>query len=519
MACGSSTENMNRSKIQGVSISDEGDITVTFEVSSGQSIEEILDSKLGEENTVVVSGADEDLNKTKMVYWYEVETGGIVTRVDNIYRFGPEAEVTDKAGGVSGPPTWVMVYSVPEEDELFQTKDSKKLADEYGINLNFSKKASASKSKDESGKEDKEKASSQTDADGYSFSEVDRWSSGFSDGYCLVDAFKENENKGFYILSETGDMTQVSGPKISNFCKGTALSYIGTENEDYANAIINAKGEVVWSIEENGDEAVNKFFSGTDVTEISSFFCVADKDVEYKGYFPVEFEVDSFDYTGTYIGILNSDGEWVVEPTTPSHGYAWTLQEYGIVTNTYIFDYMSGAAKYYSGDTDEDSTADEEREIYMNELQREWYFLQHDNFIFSESNDIEVDFERNQEGFYDKDGNFVIDLSGYLLRENPEFVDGYAILEIENEQGGKYLTVIDSSGTQMFEPIKDTGHGELSEGIFFMENGENGYFMNVKGEKVGEITGKKAMPFQEKKAWIETNEGWNCIDSEGKIVF
>lgn len=273
-------------------------------------------------------------------------------------------------------------------------------------------------------------------------------------------------------------MTEVSSAKISNFCKGTALADIGAGQEGYANAIIDTDGNVIWAMDTDGKMVAENFFDGKEVTKISSFFNVLPSERDtYYGYFPVEFSVDDYEYTGTYIGILDSSGEWVVEPSVPSHSYAWMLQDYGIVTNAYIFDYAEGNVQYFSGDADEDSTAEEEQDTLRESKEREFFFLQHNNLIFSGDTDISLDFERDITGFYDQNGNLVINLSSYNIVNYPEFTGGYAILEIENEQGSNYLTVIDTSGEEMFSSVKDNGHGALSEGIFFMENDKNGYFM------------------------------------------
>lgn len=59
-------------------------------------------------------------------------------------------------------------------------------------------------------------------------------------------------------------------------------------------------------------------------------------------------------------------------------------------------------------------------------------------------------------GFIDKDGNHVINLSLNVPPEGPfpRFLNGYAVVECENETRVKFVTVIDKNGTMLLEPVK-----------------------------------------------------------------
>ena len=42
-----------------------------------------------------------------------------------------------RATGVFSPPPWLMLTSLPSENEIFNPEDSQKLEEKYGIKLNF----------------------------------------------------------------------------------------------------------------------------------------------------------------------------------------------------------------------------------------------------------------------------------------------------------------------------------------------------------------------------------------------
>lgn len=132
--CSCSSDSKKGSDIQGVSISDSGDVTVTFR-TNGKGIEDVLGSELSDKNTFYVSWAT-DSGSGFYVYWYYVEGGGIVSERDGIYRYSPTAEVSRTTGTVS-PPNSVLILSKPSEDEILKAEDAGALAEKYGIILNY----------------------------------------------------------------------------------------------------------------------------------------------------------------------------------------------------------------------------------------------------------------------------------------------------------------------------------------------------------------------------------------------
>ena len=119
--------------IQGVEVTESGIAYVTFRVPDGTSVESILGSAIGSQNTIYYSGLTSN-SQSGYAYWYRVDSGGLLSRIDNIYRYAPKA-ATSRLTGVESPPNWLILFSTPSEDEIFKPEDTKKLEDKYGIHL------------------------------------------------------------------------------------------------------------------------------------------------------------------------------------------------------------------------------------------------------------------------------------------------------------------------------------------------------------------------------------------------
>lgn len=128
--------NGNSNTIPGVYVNDNGDVAVTFTVPNGKTVQEVIDSEIGEENTVFVSSLTDSTSKGNYTLWYKVDNGGILSTRGNVYRYAPTATVSYKTG-VSSPPAWAMLYKPPSEDEIFNPNDAELLAEKYGIKLYF----------------------------------------------------------------------------------------------------------------------------------------------------------------------------------------------------------------------------------------------------------------------------------------------------------------------------------------------------------------------------------------------
>jgi len=87
----------------------------------------------------------------------------------------------------------------------------------------------------------------------------------------------------------------------------------------------------------------------------------------------------------------------------------------------------------------------------------------------------------NKHGFYDIDGNLVIDLSEYNLQFStpPVFSGGYCLLELKNDQYSCFFTLINKAGEFMFEPKPYTGYVKHDAGsIILFDLNENENYRN-----------------------------------------
>lgn len=126
-------------KMKGVSLSESGELrAVTFELPEGKEIEEVLGSEIGSENTIHVTTIGKDEMKEDFIYWYKVNSGGIVSKKGNIYRYGPNAELGyEKITNDLRPPNWLILVKTPSDEDLFDPEDAEKLEKKYGVKLSF----------------------------------------------------------------------------------------------------------------------------------------------------------------------------------------------------------------------------------------------------------------------------------------------------------------------------------------------------------------------------------------------
>lgn len=104
-------------------------------VPEGKNVEDVLGCGIGKENIAFVSSL-ENSSQEYNIYWYEVANGGILSRIENVYRYAPEATLS-MTTGVLAPPGWAMLYSVPSEEKVLRPEDAKILSEKYGIHLYF----------------------------------------------------------------------------------------------------------------------------------------------------------------------------------------------------------------------------------------------------------------------------------------------------------------------------------------------------------------------------------------------
>ena len=288
--------------------------------------------------------------------------------------------------------------------------------------------------------------------------------------------------------------------------------------------LINNKGEIVWSVNTNGwNYADEKFGSG--VTKSIKIYDGG----SFTGYTFVRFFIDSYDQTANYCGVLNPDGSWRTEPflvkdevsfsyngiysfrTTDETGYYNDSCQYDAYNNTFINDI----------DLTDINTVN-----ILTEKRNQYYFGFHNNMMYNSEEKV----------FEDISGNVVIDLSGYTSIDckkdsstgyysSPSFNNGYCVLSVRNKQNSKYMTVIDTYGNQLFEPIKCVRYENIvSDGLLLAEVEDDvDVFLNMNGE-VAIIPDGEANTFSEgyavvyKKDPVTDMYVYSYIDTNGNTV-
>ena len=281
------------------------------------------------------------------------------------------------------------------------------------------------------------------------FSEYDTSGDFVSSKWCCIDT-QGNVAFELPVGIDEGDKFELTG-----FADGVAL----VNNE----AMVNTQGQAVWSVDGDGWALAEELFGEGNTQDVG---------MTDGGYFMgvafVWFSVDTFEETATYYGILGSDGNWIQEPTKdlkePEYigegvYHLKTPDETGYY-NDYTF--FSPKAKKVSSDRDE-------------------AYSWSDDYI--EENYSGLVYDEKSGGFCNTAGELVIDLSEYNLRDDPEFHNGYCVLNIKNEQSSWYFTVIDPSGNRMFEPKKEVTHEEfVSDGLLRVKDDDEIYFLDMQGE-------------------------------------
>ena len=343
-----------------------------------------------------------------------------------------------------------------------------------------------------------------------------------SDGKALVD------NEGHVLIVYDDDWNEDDIPiQMSNYHEGRALASMpfGQGFPEYPTAIIDKTGHTVWTLEEDARAEADEVFGEGNVEDIDISFDLED-DV-FQGYAAVRFNVNTPQYTGTCIGVINGEGDWVVEPSLPADLENSDLvcgdSRYFIQTEYYLVDYDDGQVYFRDGSFDEQEcsgsfsyggkTADE----FANEK----YFSAHDGLKYGI---CIVDGYSDGPHFLDSDNNIVINMDNYSVNSSwfdATFVDGYCLVPFSNTGGGNWLTVIDTHGQETMAPIKDCGHGVLGEGIFFYkgETDTGGYYIKVNGERLGTGDGSDGTTFHEGRAWLNTDGHYHCINTDGEILF
>jgi len=287
--------------------------------------------------------------------------------------------------------------------------------------------------------------------------------------------------------------------------------------------------------------------------------------IDEGGHIWVTKSIDTLELAEIQYGILNNKGEWIhalkaddnrrtsFEPSVVQ--YYFTDDFFVKHTNgTSIFDFTTMREKYYHN-LDVAYVPNGTGAVYDKKTNSLFLYLinvdtQEKKYITVSKDGTAIetlsvlagarikdglafwgDEDSNKYGFYDLQGNMVIDISSMNLRnyysyrgsqfEHPTFEDGYALINLLNDNNSIFTTIIDKSGKQMFEPIKNGWNSQhLSEGLAWLYNANNDdtySYINVKGETVIEgIHASKVYDFKNGVAKIEFNGDIYYMNKVGK---
>jgi len=360
---------------------------------------------------------------------------------------------------------------------------------------------------------------------------------GFSQGYNFSDGVAwVRTGTVWNLIDKTGRILLV--PKgvsrpASNFSHGVALvNLVGRPSE-----LIDKTGKVI-SSPESGD------------------YGVIDRFIPEIGMIVVRRQINTFERTETQVGLINNTGNWVV-PLQGGRSFGQYLGEglirtsrmvnnsgvnelYNVFTGE-VFEakdgtwtsttrFENGYGVFYSGNSiSSTDTKGNIKEIitgvnhihYLHDYREGLFFLR-DNM--------------NQlQGFYDINGNSVIDLSKYTIALRSgwsiSFNDGYCVLALENDQKSPFYTVIDKTGKFMFEPRPRNNDErfrmEIQSGVLVAwfhghnvhDYGPYGNVQDFSGNIIGDTLsrgGGSSLYFSEGAAYIH---GRYYIDTTGKRLF
>lgn len=350
--------------------------------------------------------------------------------------------------------------------------------------------------------------------------------SDFSDGCAWVETADDRilVNSEGEILLQQGDTEYGS---ISEYSNGAALAY---DNHGDFVAMIDKEGNPLWTLETDGWNKAYELYGSEDVTNVT----VGGFDYgKWSGYLRVNFIIDTFDFTGGLTGAIDVAGNWVVEPLSIDEAKNWDMDSdpagsrYWLpLSERGVFLYRTGELLERTPEADTLMSGHTYGGFSTTKLQdREEYFAC-GNMLYTGHGQFE-----------NVEGEVVLDISSMPLAKYLTDPDGmiswdafaygdYCLVMLSNEQAATYLTVIDKSGTQMFDPIRSGEHSELTSVAFFYKpdpTGKNpveeaGYYIDVNGNMLGDVRGEEGTPFYENRAWLKVDDEWRCIDETGAIV-
>ena len=360
--------------------------------------------------------------------------------------------------------------------------------------------------------------------------------------------FTDDEGNSLYQRELTKNMPSV----MTNFSND-----VGFIQDANGSAVVDTKGNIMFTDEEIFERCVEIF--GEDSLDSFELLHSSNEDVQlFNGYCKVELDVNTYEGSGYYQGILKPDGSWLLEPEEVESGvelYAdWPLAvmvdkegneraiklETGEIydagpaphaaslTHVLSFDFSQRQFNQESFASMDDSGNDMTHRVPLIRWMAESVQENTDGLIY----------DNGMNAFVDKDWNKVIDLSEYTFPDDfmPVFTDGYAFLLVKNPDGDLYYTVIEKDGTRVFEPQKWDGSTKVYARVTgdrflvsysiapqlypFAFSVDTAYRDLSTGEPIEGIAYEKMYPYAYDLALVVDESGYyEYIDLDGNVAF
>ena len=285
--------------------------------------------------------------------------------------------------------------------------------------------------------------------------------------------------------------------------------------------LIDKHGNTLWS----KDDAIaygDSLWGKGSTRDVFINMIYEDYDKRYYGYTSLYLTVDCFDFSGEAYGIIDSQGNWLVEPVRDKYGYL--NGRFGV--------FQPDSYSLYNVMTGEHATFSETGEEYDAFYETYLKWVMHNEAIMEGGLTLRFESEYDHipvTGFYDENGALKFDLSAYDVDayvNEGAFYNGYRSLKISNADGGAFYTIIDTEGNRVLYPIREWYHGPFT-GEYFLRynddaqgNDDRYYFCDLQGENPFGTMYYDARDFMCGRAFVRQGEEYyHCIDLEGNTVF
>ena len=297
------------------------------------------------------------------------------------------------------------------------------------------------------------------------------------------------EGEVIYTI-DSADIESKWGGWVSYNCHTYFNQGVAIVSTDTKQQLINTEGEVVWdaakegmdyAVERWGEQGIlsivisNESENGTISQDSALGLAFYSMNKSFSGYTLVQFDVDTFDYTGQAYGLLAPDGSWKVEP--------FETGKYNGVRYSPEWCYLQ-----YRNDSDDYNTNQTFMNIDTGEtVMGKSYPLPDQVKVWQRAynckNNDGLDFDIDKKAFVDASGNVVIDCSEYTFTAEkygrfdasyyhyiPAFHEGYAVLAVYNDDEAPYFFAIDKEGNRQFEPKRFADNFSYDDAMAFYIN-------------------------------------------------